>query len=116
MKIKIVALIILGLLTSCAPMSLHAMDMTQATQAAKTRTEDHQVLVKYYEKAAKEAQAKLQEHKEMYEEYEAHKQYYGRQGLDMESMCRGLIHFYEQTAETSMKMAESHRKMAVEAR
>lgn len=114
MKIKIVALIILGLLSSCAQMSLHPMNMAQAVQTAKTRA-DHEALVKYYEDTAKEMKAKLQEHQKMYEEYEAHRQYYGRRGLDMDAMCRALIHYYGQAVETSMKMAESHRKMAVEA-
>lgn len=114
MKIKIVALIILSLLASCAQMSPHPMDMAQAVQTAKTRA-DHEALAKHYENAAKEMQAKLQEHKKMYEEYEAHREYYGRRGLDMDAMCRALIHFYGQAAEKNMEMAESHRKMAIEA-
>ncbi len=115
MKIKIVALIILSLLVSCAQISPHPMDMPQAVQKAKTRA-DHETLVKYYEAAAKEMQAKLQEHQKMYEEYEAHRQYYGRRGLDMDAMCRALIHFYGQAAEKNTEMAESHRKMAAEAK
>ena len=114
MKIKLVALITLGLLSSFVLMNLHAVDMAHADKTAKTHIE-HEAFVKFYENAAKEAQAKLQEHQKMYEEYEAHKQYYGRQGLDMESMCRALIHHYEQAAETSVKMVESHRKMAIKA-
>lgn len=31
----------------------------------------------------------------MYEKYQAESQYYGRQGLDMGSMCQGLIRAYE---------------------
>ncbi|MER0170246.1 MAG: hypothetical protein A4S08_05180 [Proteobacteria bacterium SG_bin4] len=118
MKIKIITLIIiglLGLLTSCAQLNLHPMDMAQAVQTAKTRA-DHEALAKYYEDAAKETQAKLQEHQKMYEEYEAHRQYYGRRGLDMDAMCRALIHFYGQATEKNMEMAESHRKMAAEAK
>lgn len=116
MKIKIITLIIiglLGLLTSCAQMNLHPMDMAQSVQTAKTRA-DHEALVKYYEDAAKEMQAKLQEHKEMYEEYEANRQYYGKRGLDMEAMCRAMIHFYEEAVKGNMDMANAHRKMAAE--
>ena len=38
------------------------MDMTQAVQSAGTRS-DHENLAKYYEKAAKEVQAKMAEMK-----------------------------------------------------
>lgn len=115
MKIKILALIILGLLASCAQMSLHPMDMPEAVRTAKTRA-DHEALVKYYEDTAKEMQAKLQEHQKMYEEYEAHRQTYGKRGLDMEAMCRAMIHFYEQVVKGNMDMANAHRKMAAEAK
>lgn len=117
MRIKIVALIILGLLgllTSCAQLNPHPMDMAQAIQNAKTRA-DHEALAKHYENTAKEMQEKLQEHKKMFEQYEAQRQYYGRRGLDMESMCRALIHYYEQAAETNMNMAGSHRQLVIEA-
>lgn len=50
----------------------------------------------------------------MLKQYQAESQYYGRQGLDMESMCQGLIHAYEQAAKANMDMADSHRKMIVE--
>lgn len=115
MKIKILTLIILGLLTSCAQMGLHPMDMAQAIQTAKTPA-DHEALAKYYEDAAREMRTKLQEHQKMYEEYEAQRQTYGKRGLDMDAMCRALIHFYGQAAEKNMEMAESHRKMAAEAK
>lgn len=115
MKIKILTLIILGLLTSCAQMGLHPMDMAQAIQTAQTPA-DHEALAKHYEATAKEMEAKLQEHKKMYEQYEAQRQTYGKRGLDMEAMCRALIHFYGQAAEKNMEMAESHRKMAAEAK
>lgn len=118
MKNKFVFLIIFGLsslLASCAQMSLHSMDMPQAVRTAQTRA-DHEALVKYYEAAAKEMQAKLQEHQKMYEEYDAQRQTYGKRGLDMEAMCRAMIHFYEQAAEKNMEMASAHRKMAAEAK
>jgi len=118
MKNKFVFLIIFGLsslLASCAQMNSHPMDMAQAVQTAKTPA-DHEALAKRYEAAAKEMQAKLQEHQKMYEEYEAQRQTYGKRGLDMEAMCRAMIHFYEQAAEKNMEMASAHRKMAAEAK
>jgi len=113
MKTKIVALTILSLIVSFAPIIPQRMVMAQAAQTANSHA-DHKALVNYYEKAAKDMQAQLQEHKKMYEEYEAHKEYYGRRGLDMESMCRGLIRFYGQAVEQNIEMAEAHRKLALE--
>ena len=107
-------LAVLGLLASCAQFP-HSMDMTQAVRSAKTSAA-HEALAKHYEDEAKRMQAKLQEHKKMFEQYEAERQYYGRQGLDMETHCRGLIHLYEQAAEENMNMAAAHRKMATEAK
>lgn len=108
-----VALIVLALLASCAQMKPHPMDMTQAIQHAKTAA-DHEALARHYEETAREMQSKAQEHKKMLELYEAQKQYYGRRGLDMGSMCQALIQFYEQAALANMDMANSHRKMAAE--
>lgn len=113
MKTKIVALTILSLLVSFAPIIPHRLAMAQTAQTANSPA-DHKALVNYYEKATKDMQEKLQEHKKMYEEYEAHKEYYGRRGLDMEAMCRGLIRFYGQAVEQNIEMAEAHRKLALE--
>lgn len=118
MKIKFISLIIiclLVLLTSCAQLNRHPMDMAQAVQNAKTRA-DHEALAKHYEDEAKEMQAKLQEHQKMYEEYEAHRHYYGRRGLDMEAMCRALIHYYAQAVESNRQMEKSHQELAIQAR
>ena len=112
-KMRVLILIIFGLLVSGVQMSAYSMDMGQAVHAAKTRA-DHETLAKYYDDAAKEMQSKLQDHQKMYQQYQAESQYYGRQGLDMESMCLGMIRTYEQAVKENMDMAASHRKMAVE--
>ncbi len=52
---------ILGLFASCAQMNPQPMDMTQAGQKARTGP-DQNALAKRYEDAAKELQAKVQEH------------------------------------------------------
>ncbi|MDV6344697.1 hypothetical protein [Nitrosomonas sp. Is37] len=111
-KISVI-LIVLALLISCAQMKPHPMDMTQAIQNAKT-TADHEALARHYEATAREMQSKAQEHKRMLEQYEAHREFYGRRGLDMESMCHALINFYEQAVKENMDMANSHRKVAAE--
>ena len=105
---------VFGLLVSCTinPMP---MDMTQAVQSAKTRS-DHDALAKHYEDAAKEMQAKAAEHKKMLVQYEARKSLYGKQGQPLISHCQGLIRIYEQAAKENIGMAQSHRELAAEAK
>ena len=61
-----------GLLASCT-INPHSMDMTQAVQSAKTRS-DHDALAKHYEDAAKEMRAKAEEHKKMLAQYRGKKE------------------------------------------
>ena len=51
----------LSLLGSCT-INPHSMDMTQAVQSARTRS-DHESLAKHYDDAAKDMQATATEHK-----------------------------------------------------
>lgn len=102
-----------GLMTAYAHAAPHQTDMTQAVKNAKTSA-DHNLLAERYEDTAKEMQSKVDEHKKMLAEYEAHSEYYGRAGLDMESMCKALIRVYEQAAKENKNLADSHRKMAAE--
>jgi hypothetical protein len=48
------------------------MDMTQAVQSAKTRS-DHDALAKHYEDAATEMRAETDEHKKLLAQYETRK-------------------------------------------
>lgn len=113
MKRFVYLIIICGFLASCAQMNPHPMDMTQAVQNAKTRS-DHEALAKHYEDTAKEMQAKMQEHQKMLEKYESNSSHYGKEALDLQAHCRNLIYQYEQAAKTNMDMANSHRRMASE--
>lgn len=113
MWLSLLVLITVALMTACAHTIPHQMDMSQEIRNAKTPA-DHNSLAKHYEDTAKEMQLKVDEHKKMLAEYEAHREYYGRRGLDMDSMCKALIHVYEQAAKDNMDMANSHRKMAAE--
>lgn len=106
---------ILGLLASCAQMNPHPMDMTRAIRNAKTST-DHNALARHYENAAREMRAKVQEHKKLLEEYEAHPYYYGKRTQDFKLHCLSLVSSYERAAEANMSMAEIHRQMAEEAK
>jgi len=91
------------------------MDMTQAVQSAKTRS-DHDALAKHYEDAAKEMRTNADEHKKLLAQYEARKSLYGKQAQSLISHCQGLIRVYEQAAAENLNMAESHRQMAAEAK
>ena len=106
--------VILGLLVSCAQLNPHPMDMTAAIREAKTPA-DHNALARHYEAAAEAARLKVKEHKKELEEYETHP-YYGKRAQDLKAHCRRLISSYEQVAEANAAMAETHRKMAAEAR
>lgn len=82
----------LSLLASCT-MNPHPMDMTQAVQSAKTRS-DHDDLAKHYEAAAKEMQVKVEEHKKLLVRYEANRNYYRRSDLYVINHCQNLVRIY----------------------
>lgn len=104
---------IFSLLVSCT-INPHPMDMTQAIQDAKSPS-DHEALAKHYEDAAKEMQAKAEEHRRLLAKYEARKNvFYGKQGGSLVSHCQGLVRSYEQAAAENRSMAEGHRQMASE--
>ena len=102
----------LGALGSCT-INPHSMDMTQAVQSAKTRS-DHESLAKHYEDVAKDMQASAAVHKKLLAQYEANKGLYGKQSSSLISHCQGLVRIYEQAAAENTTMADSHRKMAAE--
>jgi hypothetical protein len=104
----------LSLLGSCT-INPHSMDMTQAVQSARTRS-DHESLAKHYDDAAKDMQATATEHKKMLAQYEANKGLYGKQASSLISHCQGLVRIYEQAAAENTSMADSHRQMAAEAK
>ena len=110
--ISVVVLALLGLLASCT-INPHPMDMTQAVQQAKTRS-DQEALAKHYEDAAKEMQATADDHKKMLAQYETNKALYGKQAQSLISHCQSLVRIYEQAAADNKSMAESHRQMAAE--
>ncbi len=112
--ISLAVFALLGLLGSCT-INPHPMDMTQAVQSATTRG-DHEALAKHYEDAAKEMQAKAEEHKKLLANYEAKRGLYGKQAQSLISHCQGLMRIYEQAGAENLSMAESHRRIAAEAK
>ncbi len=108
-------LVMAGLLTGCAHIDPHPMDMTAAIRSAKT-VEDHQALARHYEAAADDMRSKAQEQKNYLAEYRRHASYYGRVTQDLRGQAHALIRVYEEAAEANMSMAKSHRLMAEETR
>jgi len=109
-KLLITLLFALGLLTACAEMNPHPMDMSQAVQSAESKA-DHEALAKHYDEAADEMQLKVDEHKKLLSQYESKAYLYGRQAEDFKAHCLRLIDVYEKAVDSNRKMAEMHRQM-----
>ncbi len=109
-KLLITPLLALGLLTACAEMNPHSMDMSQAVQNAETKA-DHEALAKHYEEAADEMQIKVDEHKKLLSQYESKAYLYGRQAQSFKNHCQWLITAYEKAVVSNRRMAEMHREM-----
>ncbi|MDP3332248.1 MAG: hypothetical protein Q8S55_09730 [Methylococcaceae bacterium] len=109
-KLLITLLLTLGLLTACAEMNPHPMDMSQAVQSATSKA-DHEVLAQHYEEAAKEMQLKVEEHKKILSQYEREPWLLGRQAQSFKNHCQWLINAYEKAAEENLSMAKLHRQM-----
>lgn len=91
------------------------MDMTQAVQSAKTRS-DHEALAKHYEDAAKEIQVKVEEHKKVLAQYQPSRGIYLGYTRIFTDHHQALIYAYEQAVAANMRMAEAHRQMAADAK
>jgi hypothetical protein len=100
----------LGLLSACAEMNPHPMDMSQAVQSAESKA-DHEALAKHYEAAAQEMQLKVDEHKKLLSQYESKSYLYGKQAQSFKNHCEYLINAYEKAAEANVSMAKMHRQM-----
>jgi endonuclease III len=109
-KLLIALLLALGLLTACAEMNPHSMDMSQAVQNAETKA-DHEALAKHYDEAADEMQLKVDEHKKLLSQYESKSYLYGRQAQSFKDHCQWLIAAYEKAVTSNRRMAEMHREM-----
>lgn len=100
----------LVLLFGCAEPNPHPMDMSAAVQNASSSA-DHQALTAHYQEAAKDADAKVEEHKKLLEKYRAHSYLYGRQAQMLEEHCESLINQYEKIAEDNREMAKLHEQI-----
>ena len=110
------ALSIVGLLASLSPSAIAAQsddtpEIRAAAQNATTRS-DHEAVAKYYEDAATQIQAKVEEQKQLLEHYEDKSYLYGRQAQDLQSRTTALVRHYEKTVKTHIQEAALHRQMA----
>jgi hypothetical protein len=72
----------------------------------------HEAVAKHYEDVAQDLQAKIQEQKQLLEQYESKSYIYGRQAQDLQSHAEALIRKYEEAAQANLKEAALHRRMA----
>lgn len=113
MKIKLLMTLLfaMALLAACSEMNPHPMDMSQAVQDATTKA-DHEALAKHYDEAANEMKLKVEEHKKLFNQYQAKSYLYGKQAEDIKSHCEALIHVYQKAEDANEKMAKIHRGLA----
>jgi hypothetical protein len=87
------------------------IDVRAPGQKMATR-EDHEMVAAYYENAAKEEQVKLEEQKQLLDQYENRSYLYGRQAQDLQSHAGALIRKLERSVDENVKQAALHRHMA----
>lgn len=113
-KTIVIAGLTLGAVAGCQQ-NPHPMDMTAAIQSAKTKA-DHEDLATHYEEAAKEAEAKVEEHKKLLNDYKQHSYLYGRQGDSFIEHCESIINSYQKVVSANKEMAKMHHQLANESK
>lgn len=107
----------LGLMASCAQMSLseapQAESIAAIAQNARTQS-DHLALTRRYENTAREMQNKAEEQKRLLEHYEEKSYLYGRQAQDLKSRTAALVRKYNDVAAENIREAAAHRRLALE--
>ena len=102
---------LLGLLAVGAPISTVKAENLPDQSATAVSPNEHIVLAKRFEDAAREMQAKADEQKTLLEQYEQ-THLYGWQSHNLKSHTAALIRKYEQAARANMKEAMAHCQMA----
>lgn len=73
----------------------------------------HEEIAQRYDNKAKRMLEKIDEEKQMLEDYDLHSYYYGRgEGLDFASHHEALLHKFEKAAKRYEELAAAHREMA----
>jgi hypothetical protein len=73
----------------------------------------HEAIARRHEDMAKGLQAKIQEQKQLLEQYESKSYIYGRWAQDLQAHADALIRKYEAAALTNLKQAALHRQLAM---
>lgn len=107
------ALSVIGFLASISPFATATEnpDILTAAKNAATRG-DHEAVAKFYEDEARQIQAKVEEQKELLEQYENKSYLYGRQAQDLQSHTMALVRKYEKIVNEDIKEAAAHRQIA----
>jgi hypothetical protein len=74
---------------------------------------DHEAKARFHESAAKEAQARAQEQKQLLEQYKAKSYLYGRQAQDLQASAHALARKYDKAAKVHTREAALHRDRAM---
>ncbi|MDN5882026.1 MAG: hypothetical protein L0H37_06625 [Nitrosospira sp.] len=115
MKTKniVAALSMMGFLASVS-LSVRATEDPVILAAAKQAVTagDHIAVAKSLEEEAKQMQVKVEEQKELLEQYEDKAYLYGRQAQDLQSHTSALVNKYEQVVNDDIKEAVVHRQIA----
>ncbi len=101
--------VILGLMAGCA--QPYSMDMSEAIQNAKTKT-DHEALAAHYEQMARDMRAESEEHKKRLVEYQAILPKEDQEYYEFVDHCSKLIKIYAQAENENLELARLHRQMA----
>jgi hypothetical protein len=109
------ALSMIGVLVSATPAAMAARYDTLETREPAPNAaleNDHEALARYHEDAAARIQVKIEEQKELLEQYEKIR-LYGWQSHNLKSRTSAMIRKLEQAERSHMKEAASHHQMAL---
>ncbi|MBA4143988.1 MAG: hypothetical protein H0X43_13655 [Nitrosospira sp.] len=82
------------------------VQMSTATRSS------HEARANYYEEAASDMQAKVDEQNSLLKHYETKSYLYGRRAQDLKSATHALVRKYDRAAKVNMTEALFHRQMA----
>ena len=106
----------LGLMASCAQMSLSEAPQTESIPAIAQNARmpgEHLALTRHYENTAREMGNKAEEQKRLLKHYEEKSYLYGRQAQDLKSHTAALVRKYNEVAAENIREAAAHRQLAL---
>jgi hypothetical protein len=107
----------LGLMASCAQMTLSEAPQTESVPAIAQNARmpsDHLALTRHYENTAREMGNKAEEQKRLLKHYDEKSYLYGRQAQDLKSHAAALVRKYNEVMAENIREAAAHRQLALE--